>query len=132
MGLFDHYFPDPPLTCPRCRGSLPSEWQGKDGPSLLYHWQQGKISPIDTDWSEEDMICSKKDYLESARHPDGSFLIYTDCEKCEEFPIHAKITIKDGTWVSTRLLAAEDIDAEFWSLPKERRTQMKHWLTKNL
>ena len=77
------------------------------------------------------MTCSKKECLESARHPDGSFLIYADCEKCKGF-IHAKITVKDGSWISTRLLAREDIDIEFWYLPRERRGQMKKWLSENV
>lgn len=129
MGLFDHYLPDPPLPCPRCGRVLPSEWQGTNGSSFLYHWKQGSVSAIDTDLSEEDIACSRKDYLESAKHPDGNFLIYTHCEKCKGF-IYAKTTVKDERWVSTRLLTSEDFETEFWHLPRERRGEMKQWLSK--
>ncbi len=77
------------------------------------------------------MTCSKTEYLESARHPDGSFLIYADCEACDGF-IYAKITVRDGIWVATRLLAPEDIDTEFYRFPRDRRAQMKQWLSKNV
>lgn len=98
---------------------------------MLYHWKQGKISPVDTDWSEEDMTCSRVECLESARHPDGSYLIYADCEACDGL-IYAKISVKDGRWDSTRLLSPDDIEDEFWCFPRERRRQMKQWLSKNV
>ena len=131
MGFFDYYYPKAPILCPRCGRELSSEWQGKNGLCDLDHWNQGKIHPTGTNWPEECLNCTTAEYLESKIHPDGRFIIYADCETCKDF-IHAEITVQEGLWKSTRLLTPEDIDVVFWHLPRERRAQMKVWLSKTV
>jgi hypothetical protein len=46
MGMFDTYFPRPPLSCPRCGAQL-DDFQGKDGPRALFVWLQGVAAPSD-------------------------------------------------------------------------------------
>jgi hypothetical protein len=52
MSLFDWYIPTPTLHCPVCDAEL-TDWQGRDGPTILYVWQQGVAEPVEWRVDEE-------------------------------------------------------------------------------
>ena len=124
MGMFDHYIPDPPLRCPRCEQDL-SGWQGKGGLNLLNHWSQRSQNAVDTDWDEQDMVGTKEEFLSSQTHPDGEFLIYTDCSACGLSPVYANVSIKEGQWESCALVKPEEVEKAFYHLPKAQRTAIR-------
>jgi hypothetical protein len=51
VGMFDYYRPQPGVACPWCGENL--MWQGKDGPNLLFVWEQGERHPVEHDIDEE-------------------------------------------------------------------------------
>jgi hypothetical protein len=46
MAMFDWYEPSGHLRCPECGTVLP-EWQGTDGPCVLYVWKEGETKAAD-------------------------------------------------------------------------------------
>lgn len=100
MGMFDSYEPAAPVQCPSCGGTL-SGWQGKDGPCALLLWAQGRLAPVDQLVSEECRLsaCDRA----SCRLPER-FLIYTECERCQEPSLILATGIcEGGVWAHTVL-----------------------------
>lgn len=44
--MFDSYEPEPAVSCPWCALAI-GNWQGNDGPNLLFVWRQGERNPVD-------------------------------------------------------------------------------------
>jgi hypothetical protein len=99
--MFDHYQPDPTLTCPVCAAPL-SGWQGKDGPCGLFVWRQGAATPIDQDVAEEVRL--EPAALASVRLP-ASFHIYARCCS-QDYMVEASCEAPGGLWSSTELVTA--------------------------
>ena len=91
MGMFDNYNPKPSLDCPKCGATLDG-WQGKDGPSLLFRWEQGKKHP------DDEMQVAEVN-METYTLPE-SFEIYTSCSKCKLW-VEAHCTGKKYIWTNT-------------------------------
>ena len=100
MGMFDWYKPEPLLSCPTCNATL-REWQGKDGPCGLFVWQQGRLSPIDQEASDDVKL--DRESIGRKRLP-KQFQIYSyDCPN--HAPIRANCETKDGVWTETEIEA---------------------------
>jgi hypothetical protein len=99
MGMFDTYRPEPVPQCPRCGAPLP-DWQGKDGPCVLFVWGQGAASPIGQDVDDE---CAAEPSARAASRLPDVFTIYTSCAGCELW-IDAHGACDDGTWTRTDLV----------------------------
>jgi hypothetical protein len=98
MGMFDHYQPKPDISCPIC-GAAKLEWQGKDGPSALFVWEQGRPTPVD---QRVDGDCKGlPEATMKARLP-IRFEISAEC-RCPT-PLMAVGTASDGVWTQTELL----------------------------
>ncbi len=100
MAMFDYYQPSTQLLCPTCGAEL-KRWQGKDGPSALFVWQQGIASPIDQ-LVDEDLRCALEVRAEF-RLP-ASFTIYS--YSCVKHPnVVARCKCVAGVWTETALAA---------------------------
>ena len=119
MGMFDHYEPDPALSCPACGAKL-GGWQGKDGPCALFVWRQGVPGPIGQEVPEESRATDA--FVQSVRLPD-SFEIYTQC--CGGgFFITARCVAPRGVWSRSELETAETAR----QLPQERAGEFRRRL----
>lgn len=101
MGLFDWYQPAQELLCP-VDGHPLRNWQGKDGPCLQFHWEEGEPHPIghDFDYSVGEGV--PRHYWHEFTLP-KTFIIYSyDCPA--HHPIEAQGSTQDGTWRSTVVL----------------------------
>lgn len=117
MGLFDWYKPNPSLNCPVCGETL-SEWQGKDGPCLLFVWQQGFVNPVKHLGDGEGFQVSDSD-LKNLKLP-KEFGIYSyDCE-CA-FPVEAMCRTENDVWTETELITAENARQQ----KRERKADFK-------
>jgi len=131
MGMFDSYIADPPLACPACGEQLDG-WQGKDGPCLLFHWQQGHRFPVATDWPGRDIQDQDTEgCLKSSDLLPSQFLIYTDGCSCDRI-IRAFGKCVASVWteadLETHLTASPETtesDHEF----QKRVADLQKWVT---
>ena len=105
MGMFDHYEPVPPIIF---RGVPLSGWQGKDGPCKLLIWRQHSKAPVAHAVDEKWRASAEK--LSSYRLSDGELEIYTGFSDRTRW-FTAKIIVRDGVWIDTRLREEKDGDA---------------------
>jgi hypothetical protein len=104
MGMFDWFQPEPQQKCPVCDKIL-SEWQGYDGPCLLFVWRQGAAAPVAHRGDGEDFQVSDSD-LNNWRLP-NEFVFYSyDCQ-CP-YPVEAKGRTENEVWASTELINASN------------------------
>lgn len=101
MGMYDYYRPVPELACLWCGGKMVM-WQGKDGPNLLYFWQQGCPAPVD-DASDPEYQATEE-VRRAERLPDH-FSILGVCEN--DHVMHAQGTCSDGVWTELDLTEEE-------------------------
>jgi len=108
MGMFDYFYPDPPIEChhPECRGLL-RDWQGKYAGNCLFQWHQGRIAPIDQVASEDCKLDRAR--LHEIRLPINAIIIagWGSCDQCgsyAQFLIECS-TDAEGCWKNTRILA---------------------------
>lgn len=88
MGMFDMFYPSPPLHCPVCRRVLEG-WQSKEAESRMYRITQGVSGAVD-DWDGENHKVDDYPLPEE-------FIIYTDCMKCDMW-FDAYCESVDGVW----------------------------------
>jgi hypothetical protein len=97
MSLFDWYCPLGDLRCP-LDGTPLTRWQGKDGPCLLFVWEEGARHPVDQLIADEEVRSTPQDW-ENYDLPE-SFTIYSyDCPN--HHPIDAACHTHDHVWDST-------------------------------
>src|SRR5262245_17977207 len=115
MGMFDYYEPRPAIACPRC-GEVLSEWQGGDGPSALFVWQQGTRHPVDQRAGDSNLLPHDWNKLELPRQ----FVIHAQC--CHKlFGVDAVCAAPEGVWNETRLVGLRDVDSLYYYESKEKR-----------
>ncbi len=93
MGMFDWYIPVPDLICQNCKFPL-EDWQGTDGACGLFVWKQGFIYPVEQRGDECNI---DEDKRKKFRLPDD-FIIYTECENCEDYWIEAECKTVNEVW----------------------------------
>lgn len=96
MGMFDYYLPESEFRCRDCGAKL-DEWQGKDGPCLLFVWKQGERHPVDQTVDEE--LKAPPAERMSFVLPDR-FEIYTSCAQCDEWAV-LSCRCEDSVWNCT-------------------------------
>src|SRR5262249_23486857 len=79
MGMFDYFCPDPALHCPECGTEL-DEFQGKDGPCVLFVWRQSWDSPAAQ--RVDDDCAASAEVRRTARLPQR-FEFYAACSHCK-------------------------------------------------
>ena len=131
MGMFDYYYPDPPLTCPVCGKEL-TGWQGKDGPCILSHWKQGSEFPVATNLAEDDLPDGDvARYLKSIPCLPETFTISSyECDCNREVNAFGYCT--DGVWSSTSLETHENairMHCETERQFKERVIELAKWVS---
>jgi len=119
MGMFDYYRPKPDIQCPVC-GASGLEWQGKDGPSALFVWEQGHAGPIDHLVPDE---CKWKPGERAQARLPGRFEIYAKC-RCPTF-LEAVGVAEGGVWIRTELLGPDNAVA----YPQESERQFRERLS---
>jgi hypothetical protein len=99
MSLFDTYRPLPLLKCPRCESQL-REWQGKDGPYLLFVWEQGTKHPVAQDGDDDDFRSPSEERVRFVLP--AEFEIYSyDCPRHQ--PVEARCQTTSDVWVRTEV-----------------------------
>jgi hypothetical protein len=98
VGMFDTYFPMPPITCPWC-GAEFRVWQGKDGPNCLLRWTQRDPHPAN-DPAVATESQQSPERLQAMTLPDH-FNITGWCHNDHVTMAHCDVV--DGVWVSTEL-----------------------------
>jgi hypothetical protein len=117
MGMFDWYEPEPPICCPVCGKAL-TEWQGKDGPRLLFVWRQGFAAPVEHRGDGEDFQVSDTD-LQHWRLPSEFDFYSYDCE-CP-YPVEAIGRTENEVWTLVEVITAENASQR----KEERRGEFK-------
>jgi hypothetical protein len=112
MGMFDYYRPVPPISCPSC-GTPLNEWQGKDGPTALFVWEQGKAAPVDQAVGESMKCEDPGDWVLPAR-----FIIYAYCESCRRL-VEAVGYSDNEIWTRTELHSPDNA----WRRDDESRSE---------
>jgi hypothetical protein len=122
VGMFDWYEPVPSLSCPVC-GTPLCEWQGKDGPNLLFVWRQGCPAPVD--WRvAPDLQAGEPDKW---RLPDTFCFRSWDCA-CP-YPVEAVGRTEWEVWTGTTLITAANAADYRPSYKKElTRAEYDRWL----
>ena len=107
MGMFDEFYPQPPIGCarPECTGRL-IEWQGKYRGNCLFQWRQGVLAPFDQRASEDCKLDVPQ--LSKIRLPQNGSIParHGNCDRCNAaapFSIEC-ITDVDGCWTATRVI----------------------------
>lgn len=127
MSLFDWYEPEPPLSCPVCGAALP-EWQGTNGPCLLFVWRQGLIAPVEHRGDGEDFQVYDAD-LKRWKLPEEFVIVSHDCP-CP-YPVQAIGHTEQGVWARTVLVTAENARQEKHERKNEFKARLK-WLQSSL
>ena len=123
MALFDYYQPATVTRCPACNRALEEEWQGYDGPCLMFVWRQGIAAPIDQRIDPD--IRRGYEEMPSLRLP-PTFVIRTHC-CCGPFDVEAECQCLDGKWSEMTLITAQNARQR----KEERRADFKarlRWL----
>ena len=123
MGMFDWYKPKPTLNCPVCRQTL-TDWQGKDGPCLLFVWEQGFADPLKHLGDGESFQVSDSD-LKEWKLPDEFGIYSFDCE-CP-FPVEAIGRTENEVWTATELITVENVRQQKSERKAEFKARLK-WL----
>ena len=107
MGVFDYFYPEPPIGCarPECTGRL-IDWQGYHAGNCLFRWRQGTISPFDQHASEDCKLDAIR--LNAKRLPKNEKIpaVNPRCDRCDArapFSIEC-ITDADGCWTQTMIV----------------------------
>lgn len=107
MGLFDYFYPEPPVGCarPECTGRL-IEWQGKCAGNFLFEWHQGSVSPFDHLVDQVWKLPPAR--LNTIRLPRNE-KIQAGCPSCDRCKAAAPFSIEcitdaDGCWMQTRVI----------------------------
>ncbi len=98
MGMFDWYNPAKKHECPVC-GTPLKDWQGKDGPCLLFVWQEEEKYPIYQPVDDEVRMTIEE--MQQWTLPIRFWIYSFDCP--HHHPIYALGTTQDGIWSSTSL-----------------------------
>ncbi len=121
MGMFDWYEPAQ-QACPVCDRPI-AEWQGKDGPNLLFVWRQGTPHPVD---QRVDDVRLPPAETAPFRLP-STFTIYAYC--CGgASPVEALCGVTSSCWNRTRIVTAT-IAAQLLGEPNARWLSRRAWLS---
>lgn len=94
VGMFDWYELREPRSCAVCGDSL-DEWQGKDGPCLLFVWRQGIKHPVDQRVDDEVALATED---RNAHTLPREFAIYAFCR--HRHGAWIACSCDEGVWVA--------------------------------